>query len=109
MNLGLSIEKVRTLVMTTGILFELLFVYSCRSNTPLLKQGVFSNKWLNYAVLFSIVAHLILLYTPLADIFKLVPLALSDWLFILPFAVSGLVVFEIVKYCKKCNRKIKSN
>ncbi len=107
-NAGWSIEKVRTFVMTTGIMFELFFVYSCRSNTPLLKKGIFSNKWLNYAVLFSILAHIVLLYTPLAGIFKLVPLALSDWLFILPFALSGLVVFEIVKYCKKCNKKIKS-
>ncbi len=109
LNAGWAIEKVRTFVMVTGIMFELLFVYSCRSNTPLLKKGIFSNKWLNYAVLFSILANIVLLYTPLAGIFKLVPLALSDWLFILPFAVSGLVVFEIVKYCKKCNRKIKSN
>jgi P-type Ca2+ transporter type 2C len=101
MNAGIEIEKVRTFVMTTGIMFELLFVYSCRSNGPLLKQGIFSNKWLNYAVLFSIIAHMILLYTPLAGIFKLVPLMLNDWLFILPFAFSGLIVFEIVKYCKK--------
>lgn len=105
-NAGIAVEKVRTFVMTTGIMFELLFVYSCRSNGPLIKQGIFSNKWLNYAILFSILTHLVLLYTPLAGIFKLMPLMLKDWLFILPFAFSGLVVFEIVKYCKKCRKKL---
>ena len=95
------------MVMTTGIMFELLFVYACRSNTPLLKKGVFSNRFLNYAVLFSIIAQIILLYTPLAAIFKLVPLTIHDWLFILPFAFSGLVILEIVKYCKKCSDRIK--
>ena len=104
---GVPIEEVRTMVMTTGIMFELLFVYACRSNTPLLKKGVFSNRFLNYAVLFSIIAQIILLYTPLAAIFKLVPLTIHDWLFILPFAFSGLVILEIVKYCKKCSDRIK--
>jgi Ca2+-transporting ATPase len=102
---GVPIEEVRSSVLTTVILFELFFVYTCRSENPLLKEGVFSNKWLNYAVLFSIMAHLILLYTPLAGIFKLVPLTLKDWLFILPFSISGLIIFEIRKYFKKKKSK----
>ncbi len=106
LNQGIPIEEVRTIVMTAGIMFEMFFVYSCRSSMPLLKKKVFSNKFLNYAVLFSIVAHLILLYTPLAGIFKLVPLTINDWLFILPIALSGLIVFELVKYCKPCRKRI---
>lgn len=100
-NNNFPIEKTRTLVLTTAILFELLFVYTCRSKKPLWNLGIFSNKWLNYAVLLSISLHLILLYTPLANVFGVVPLSLSNWLFILPFAVSGLIIFEIGKFVKR--------
>lgn len=95
---GFSIEQVRTMVLTAGILFELMFVYSCRSSKPLIEIGIFSNKWMNLAVILSLGLHLILLYTPLAIAFKLVPLTLSNWLFILPFGASGLILFEIGKY-----------
>lgn len=92
-------EKTRTLVLTTAVLFELFFVYTCRSK-KLLGKNIFSNKWLNYAVLISIILHLILLYTPLAIAFKVVPLGLNEWLMIFPFAISGLIVFEGFKVIK---------
>jgi Ca2+-transporting ATPase len=96
----LSIEKTRTIVLTTAILFELFFVYTCRSKKPVLKIGIFKNKWMNYAVIFSVILHLILLYTPLSVFFGVVPLSLNDWILIFPFAISGLVLFEGMKYLK---------
>jgi len=100
-NNGLGIEQTRTMVLTTGILFELFFIYTCRSKKPLTRIGLFSNKWLNYAVLFALAAQFVLLYTPLATVFGVVPLTIQDWLFILPFAVSGLVIFEVRKYFRR--------
>src|SRR3989339_434792 len=97
----LSIDRTRTLILTTAIFFELFFVYSCRTESSLLKNGIFSNKWLNYAVIISVILHLILLYSPLGIIFGVIPLTIKDWLFILPFVVSGLVIFEIGKLIKK--------
>lgn len=96
-----SMQETQTMVLTTAVLFELFFVYTCRSKEPILKKGIFSNKWLNYAVLFSIILHLILIYTPLGIVFGVIPLTLKDWLIILPFAISGLIIFEIGKYLKK--------
>jgi len=93
--------EVQTMVLTTAILFELLFVYTCRSKQQLHKIGIFSNKWLNFTVLVSILLHLILLYTPLGIAFRVVPLTLANWLFILPFAVSGLIIFEIAKFFRR--------
>lgn len=95
------IEKVRTMVLTTGILFELFFVYTMRTDKSLVKTGMFSNKWVNYAVLFSIALHLLLLYSPLGAVFGVVPLSIREWMFIVPFSVSGLVIFEIWKLVKK--------
>ncbi len=100
MNQGLAIETTRSMVLTTGILFEVFFVYTCRSKKPLTEIGIFSNKWLNYAILFSLIIQLILIYTPLALVFGVAPLTINQWILILPFAVSGLVLFEITKYIK---------
>ncbi len=101
-----DLSRTRTLVLTTAILFELFFVYTCRSKKPLLRIGIFSNKWMNYAVLVSLLLHLLLIYTPAGKLFSLVPLSLMEWMFILPFAISGLVIFEIAKYIRTKNGDI---
>ena len=105
MNSGNSIELTRTLVLTGAIAYELLFVYTVRSNESLLKRGIFSNKWLNYAVLFSLALHFVLLYTPLGNFFDVVPLTLNNWLFVIPFAFSGLIIFEIAKVIQSKRNK----
>lgn len=93
-------EELRTIILTTAVLFELFFVYTCRSK-KFLGKNIFSNKWLNYSIIFSIVLHLILLYTPLATAFKVIPLGIMDWLIILPFAISGLIIFEGMKLVRE--------
>jgi len=95
-----SPEKTRTIVLMTAIIFELLFVYTCRTKKPLHKIGFFSNKYLNYAVLLAIILNIILLYTPLGAIFNVVPLGISDWLLVMPFAIVGLLAFEVAKLIK---------
>jgi Ca2+-transporting ATPase len=95
------IEETRSIVLTTGVLFELFFVYTCRSNESLFKKGFFSNKWVNYAVLISLVLQLVLIYTPLGLFFGVVPIEFSHWMIILPAALLGLFVFEIRKLFKK--------
>lgn len=107
LNQGNSIELTRTLVLTMAILYELLFVYTIRSTIPLHKIGFFSNSWMNYAVTLSLALHVILLYAPIGAFFNLVPLTLSNWLFLLPFAASGLIIFEVAKYIKPKNKILK--
>lgn len=92
-----SIELIRTMVLSAAVSYELLFVYTCRSKKSLFEIGVFSNKWLNLAVLFSFGLHMVLLYTPLGNFFDLVPLTLNNWLLIAPIAFSGLIIFEAAK------------
>jgi len=97
---GFIIEEVRSLVLTFSILFQLFFVYTCRSDRPLFKIGIFSNKYVNYAVLLSIVAHLIIIYTPLHSLFGVAPLQVRDWLIILPSALFCVGLFELRKFAK---------
>jgi Ca2+-transporting ATPase len=65
-----------TMVFTGFVVFEFVKLYVVRwtRGTPAL-----SNRWLAAAVLTSLMLHMAVLYTPLADFFGTVPLALSDW------------------------------
>lgn len=95
------IEKTRTMVMFLIIAFESFFVFTCRSNKSLFKTGFFSNKWVIYAVLGIIILQVILIYTPLAPLFGIVPLSLKEWGIILLAASPALIVFEAWKLIKK--------
>jgi len=99
-NSGWDITKIRTMTLITITLFQLFFVYTCRSKRPLLEHKIFSNKYLNYSILISLIAVLILLYTPLSLVFGVTAMTFKEWLIVLPFALSGLIIFEISKYIK---------
>jgi len=98
---GLSVSEVQTMVVTTGIIFELLFVYTCRSKESIFKKGMFSNNWLNISIITGFVLQMVLLYTALGNLFGAVSLTLNDWFFVLPFGISGFVIFEIAKFFRK--------
>jgi Ca2+-transporting ATPase len=104
MKSNLPIEEIRTMVLTGAIMYELFFVYTVRSKKSLKEIGIFSNKWLNIAVIGSLALHIILIYTPLGNFFNLVPLTFNNWIFLLPFAVSGVVIFEVYKLIKEKNK-----
>lgn len=105
LNQGMTIEYIRTMVLTTGVLYELTFVYSCRSSLPFYKIGLFSNKWLNYSVLASIAVQIAFIYSGIGIFFEVVPLNLMEWLLIIPFGLSGFILFEIIKIIK--NKRVK--
>jgi Ca2+-transporting ATPase len=95
------VEEIRSIVLTFSILFQLFFVYTCRSNKSLLKIGIFSNKYLNYAVFASIAIHLFVVYSPLNVLFEIAPLKIIDWGIIIPSAMTGVVLFEAWKIMKR--------
>jgi len=94
LNNGNSIEKTRTMVFTTGILFQMFFVFNCRSEKKsVFEVGFFSNKYLVPAVLASFLLQLIVVYSPiLQPIFGTVPLNLIEWSTIFLLVSSGLLV-----------------
>jgi P-type Ca2+ transporter type 2C len=93
-----NLEKARTIALTSLILFELLLAFSCRSEKKnIFEIGFLTNKYLVGAVGLSLVLHLLLVYTPLAIFFKLVPLSLTNWIYIAATSVTGLIILEIRK------------
>ena len=91
-------SKARTMAFTTSIMFEMFFVFTMQSlKEPLHKRGFFENKWLVGAVLISVLLHIIMMYSPLANVFSVVTLDILDWLVVIVLSISGLALFELKK------------
>jgi len=89
-----------TLAFATLVFSELIRAYAVRSERyPLLKVGVFSNKWMNWAVLGSSVLMLLVMYVPfLQTIFNTVPLGWTEWRLITPLFLIPTIAAETLKY-----------
>jgi len=89
-----------TMAFLTLSLSELLRAFTARSeNYPILKIGIFSNKWMNLAVLFSVTLLMLVVYVPfLNPIFSTVPLTWTEWRLMLPLLIIPSLAAELVKY-----------
>jgi Ca2+-transporting ATPase len=91
---GSTIEKARTMAFTTAIMFELFFVFNCRSEKlSVFKLSPFSNKWLVFAVIITFLLQAMVIYVPFFNsVFGTVPIGLTDWLIIILLCSSGLLL-----------------
>jgi Ca2+-transporting ATPase len=95
-----SLVSAQTIAFTTLICSELLRAYTSRSERyPLLRLGLFSNKYMVGATLISFVLMLAVIYLPVFEpIFYTHNLSLQDWLMILPLMLVPAVVAETGKW-----------
>jgi Ca2+-transporting ATPase len=93
------VATARTMAFATLVLAELFVVYTCRSERfPLLRLGVFTNRWMQYAVAFSGIMLVLVVYVPfLRPVFDTVPLTLREWALILPLVTLPSVLAELQK------------
>jgi Ca2+-transporting ATPase len=84
---------------------ELIRAYTARSErASLFRLGVFSNKYMQYAVILSLVLMLSAVYIPfLQPIFDTVSLGMREWLVLLPLLVVPSVAAEITKAVVRMN------
>ncbi len=103
--IGLSHNETyaQTMAFITLSVSELLRAFTARSEFyPILKVGIFGNKFMNYAVGASLVLILLVLYVPfLNTIFKTVPLGFSEWIRITPLILIPSIAAELTKYFQK--------
>ncbi len=104
------IHYAETMAFVTLSVSELLRAYTARSEYyPLLKIGVFTNRWMNWAVLFSLALILGVVYVPfLNGIFDTEPLGWAQWTEILPLILLPSVVAETTKVIFSPYRRKKS-
>jgi Ca2+-transporting ATPase len=100
-----------TMAFVTLSISELLRAYTARSERyPLFKIGVFSNKWMNWAVLVSLALLMAVVYVPFLNVpFQTTPLYWNEWLLIIPLFLIPSAVAEISKwliYSKENKRKL---
>ncbi|HML20157.1 MAG TPA: cation-translocating P-type ATPase [Aggregatilinea sp.] len=89
----------RTMAFVTLSSSELLRAYTTRSElNSLFKIGIFTNKYMQYAVSVSMVLLIAVLYVPfLRDIFDTVALSVVQWLYIIPAILAPSVAAELTK------------
>jgi len=103
------VEFAETMAFLTLSLAELPVAFTARSEFyPLVKLGFFKNKWMNYAVLASVLLVLATVYVPfLNPIFNTVPLGWAQWAEILPLILLPAIVAEINKFVYGLQKKNK--
>jgi Ca2+-transporting ATPase len=104
------IEFAETMAFVTLSCSELLRAYTARSEYyPLLKIGMFRNKFMNYAVLSSLVLIMLVVYVPfLQTIFNTKSLGWVQWSELLPLLVVPSIAAELTKFIfakRLANRK----
>ncbi|MEM7820372.1 MAG: HAD-IC family P-type ATPase, partial [Candidatus Aenigmatarchaeota archaeon] len=89
-----DLAKAQTMAFTTMCLFELLFVFNCRSEKySVWKTGPLENRWLFIGVIMGICLQLAVIYVPvLQNVFGTTALGLEDWTKIIPLALPALLV-----------------
>jgi Ca2+-transporting ATPase len=93
-----GIDYTRTMIFTLAVMFEMVFVFNCRSEThSVFSINPFSNWKLIGAVGITLLLQLSVIYLPfMQPLFHTVPLALKDWIFIGTLSLSGLVVSPLL-------------
>jgi len=94
-----NLEAAQTIAFVTLCTSELLRAFTARSEyNSIFAVGVFSNRWMVWAVSASFLLVLMVVYVPfLNPFFDTVPLTLDDWLFMLPFFFASPIAMELVK------------
>ncbi|RME55083.1 calcium-translocating P-type ATPase, SERCA-type [Candidatus Woesearchaeota archaeon] len=103
--------KAQTMAFTLLILLELINVYVIRGHYT---DELFSNKYLTISIIVSILLQFVLLYTSLNKVFKVTPLNLLDWVYLISataiLALFGVVIDKVVDKISLANHtdKIKN-
>ncbi len=94
-----SLEAAQTIAFVTLSTSELLRAFAARSETHgAFSIGLFSNRWMVWAVAASFLLVLAAVYLPfLRPFFDAVPPGADDWLLMLPFLFASPVAMEILK------------
>lgn len=96
--LNQDIVIARTGALITLIFFEISNAFNFRSfRYGVHKLPLFANKYLVYASLASILATILIVYTPINKIFGTVPVSLYYWLFGFAISLLIIIVFDVLK------------
>jgi P-type Ca2+ transporter type 2C len=91
--------KATTMTLAAIVFCQIGAVFNCRTEKQsVFKVGLFSNKQINFGIVFEIVLMIAIVYLPpLQSVFHTGPLNLSDWLFLCVWPPLILLIEEARK------------
>jgi Ca2+-transporting ATPase len=94
-----QLAAAQTIAFVTLCSSELIRAFTARSEYhSVLSIGLFSNRWMAWAVGLSFLMVLLVVYVPLLQpVFDTVPLSVGDWLFMTPFFFASPLAMELLK------------
>ncbi len=109
LNAGLSLEKARSIALTTMVFFQFYQAFNCRSETEsIFRMNPLSNPFLFFSMIAAILAQLALLYLPaLQWVFRTVPLTAMEWLQIGVVTSTIVAAVEADKFIRRMNQPAK--
>ncbi len=100
---GASLEKARTIAVTTMVFFQFFQAWNCRSETAsIFTISPLSNPFLFYTMVAAFFAQLALIYVPaLQWVFRTEPIAAQEWINIMLLSLTVILVVEIDKLLRR--------
>lgn len=100
---GYSLEKARTLAVTTMVFFQFFQAWNSRSEIEsIFRLNPLTNPFLFFSLIASTLAQIAFIYLPsLRWIFRTEPLTLHDWYLVILVSVSVIVLVEFDKYLRR--------
>ena len=93
-----SVEVGRTMAFLTLGILELVHSFNIKSEDSIFKIGIFENKYLVGALVLGVILQVIVVVvSPLAQVFSLVPLTGIQWLYTILIAIAPIPIVEIQK------------
>ncbi len=99
---GASLEKARTIAVTTMVFFQFFHAWNSRSESiSIFKISPLSNPFLFYTMIAAFFAQLAFVYVPaLQWIFRTEPITTSEWINIIFISISVILLVEIDKFVR---------
>jgi magnesium-transporting ATPase (P-type) len=103
LNQGASLEKARTIAVTTMVFFQFFQAYNSRSEMhSLFTMNPLGNPLLFFGTIAAFLAHLAAIYLPAMQwIFRLEPIGAMEWLRIGLMSVTVVIAVEIDKWLRR--------
>jgi Ca2+-transporting ATPase len=97
--LGQSVVEARSLTLLVLIVLEIVGAFSFRSfRQSVLGRSLWINKYLVWASVISLVATVVIIYTPLDRVFETTALGGREWFVAVVMGLVSLVIFDSVKW-----------
>ena len=93
-----GIEVAQSMSFLCLIVQEMIFAYSCRNvKEPIIRQGIFTNKYMNIGVVILTLLQIIIFITPLRDVLHIVPLGFDQLMLIIMLNIISFIFIEFLK------------